>query len=140
MRTFVIGRSTYADIVLADETVAPRHAELVLSEDGRAFLTDCAMPGGTWRRANGEPGPTGWVPLRQDFVAAETSLRLGAYQCTGADLIRLAQARADSPTANGHGEGGNGRDGGTEQADDDRPAGGRVERDPDTGEIIRKRL
>ena len=40
MRTFVIGRSPDADIVLADVSVARQHAELVITDDGRFHLND----------------------------------------------------------------------------------------------------
>ena len=39
LKTYVIGRSALADIVLADESVAPRHAEVVVTEDGHYFAT-----------------------------------------------------------------------------------------------------
>ena len=49
-KTFVIGRSSFADIVIPDESVAPRHAEVVITADGRYYVTDCASTGGTFER------------------------------------------------------------------------------------------
>ena len=42
VRTLVIGRSPSADVVIADASLAPHHAELVITDDGRLYLTDCA--------------------------------------------------------------------------------------------------
>ncbi|MGI9491172.1 MAG: FHA domain-containing protein, partial [Geminicoccaceae bacterium] len=46
----MIGRSLYANITLVDASVAPHHAELVVTDDDRYYLTDCASASGTWRR------------------------------------------------------------------------------------------
>ena len=46
MRTLVIGRSPSADVVIADASLAPHHAELVITDDGRLYLTDCATDAG----------------------------------------------------------------------------------------------
>ena len=136
-RSFVIGRSPYADVVLADTGVARRHAELVATADGRFHQTDCASETGTWRRADGsEKGA--WKSVRQAFVAADEPLRLGDHHCTIQSLLgdRLAPAEA---TGRG-GVSGQGRwryEGMGEAAE---PPRGRVERDPETGEIVPKRL
>ncbi len=138
LKTYVIGRSALADIVLADESVAPRHAEVVVTDDGRYFVTDCATGSGTWRRiAAPESGdavsPPLWEPLRQAFVLGDEPLRLGEHLCTLKDLLRMAAEGANAsgapsglPAATG-----------TETAHRVR---GRVERDAKTGEIVRKRL
>ena len=109
-RTYVIGRSTFADVVLADGSVAPHHAELVVTERGRLHLTDGGSPGGTWRRAG-----DGWEPVRQAFVEPAETIRLGDYVCTPGDLVGAA----------GAGQG--------------RPSRGRLERDAATGELVRRR-
>ncbi len=147
MRTFIIGRSRFADIVLADASVSRRHAELVVTDDGRHHLTDCRSEGGTWRRTpetGSDPeAPDGWQPLRQAFIRADEPLRLGSYLCSAAALVRqLPQGHGDG-SGGGSGTGGDG--GGRWRPGLDRPGGigrlgGRVERDPATGEIIRKRL
>ncbi len=130
-RSFVIGRSPYADVVLADTSVARRHAEVVTTGDGRFHLTDCAAPTGTWRRANGgEDGK--WEQIRQAFVAVDEPLRLGDHACT---IQSLLGDRLD--TEEGAGKGRWRHEGMPEAAD---PPRGRVERDPETGEIVSKRL
>jgi hypothetical protein len=129
----VIGRSPSADVVLADTSVAPHHAELVITADGRFHLTDCASGGGTWIKGAWIKGEAGgdpdWRPVRQDFVQPAQLLRLGDYQCTVADLLRWSRAAPAAASAGG----------GTWEAAGQRRIRGPVARDPTTGEIVRRR-
>jgi hypothetical protein len=126
LRTLVIGRSPFADVVVADGSVAPHHAELVLTDDDRLHLTDCGTETGSWRQRSGGD----WQAVRQAFVDRAEPLRLGDFRCTPDDLLRIAGER--TPT------GGLGPDpawqGGSAQR-----LRGRLERDPRTGEIVRRR-
>ena len=141
MRTYVIGRSPHADIVLADPSVARRHAELLVTDDGRLFLTDCASDAGSWRQAPSLPASAGipdWQPLRQSFIDSDEPLRLGDFHCSANQLLRMANQTLDS---------GNEPPPGQHSHDDlgarNEPASmphGAVERDPHTGEIIRRRI
>ena len=136
MRTYIIGRSPHADIVLADPSVARRHAELLRSDDGRLFLTDCASDNGSWILDASSTGFGQWQPIRQGFVEPRDTLRLGEYRCTPSHLLELTgsdpQHSSDSSA-----------DGGKDLLGprNDSPAmpHGAVERDPYTGEIIRRR-
>lgn len=128
LRTLVIGRSPSADVVIADTSVAPHHAELVITADGRLHLTDCATDGGTWVKGEGAAG-AGWRPVRQDFVPPDQLLRLGDYQCTAGDLLRWSRAAPADASAGA---------GGWEAAAQ-RRVRGPVARDPTTGEIVRRR-
>lgn len=136
MRTLVLGRSPFADVVVAEASVAPHHAELTMTDDGRLYLIDCASKAGTWRQgAARSDGQDHWLPLRQDFVAADEPLRLGDYRCTAAGLLRVARdapARPGGTAAMAAAEAQPG-DGGRQ------PLRGRVERDALTGEIVRRR-
>ena len=79
-----------------------------------------ATGSGTWRlRDSGE-----WEEIRQTYVAPESVLRLGAYRCVLRDL--LAPLTAEPAGGRGGGE-------------PDRILKGRVERDPITGELVRRR-
>jgi len=132
LRTLVIGRSPFAEVVLADASVASHHAELVVTDDGRLHLTDCAGGTGTWRRQGSGAEDGDWVRIRQAFVGPEEPLRLGDHLCTARELLKAARepvAVQGVPVQSWPGSGG-GRMG--------RPRG-RVERDPRTGEIIHRR-
>jgi len=135
VKTLVIGRSPFADIVIADPTLAPHHAELVLTGDGRLYLTDCASPGGSRRGRTGADGSTVWEPIRQDFVEPDEALRLGQHLCTAAALIKAA--RGDGADAGVAASGGSDRGEGGEGPR--RGLRGRLERDPQTGEVVRRR-
>ncbi len=131
MRTYVIGRDRHVDIVLDDPSVGNRHAELVVSDDARIYLTDCASGRGTWIKSAAD-GADGWQPLRQSFVQPEQELRFGDHLCTAQRLLQShAETRRD-PGENTVAPGGA----------SERPRArltGAVERDPTTGEIVRKR-
>jgi hypothetical protein len=128
VRTLVIGRSPSADVVIADASLAPHHAELVITRDGRLYLTDCATDGGTWVMREGQSA-SGWQPVRQGFVRPDQPLRLGDHQCTANDLLRRSRGAPTDPSA-GAGE----REGAWQ-----RRVRGPVARDPTTGEIVRRR-
>ncbi|MBT6117538.1 MAG: FHA domain-containing protein [Rhodospirillaceae bacterium] len=135
MKTFVVGRSQYADLRLPDASIAAQHAEVVVTEDGRTHVTDTGSLGGTWRRVAGETGET-WTAIRQDFVGADEVLRFGNHTVAVADLLRdlLPKVKGGAGKGGGSGPGGGG----------DKPRAsalkGPVERDPVTGEIVRRRL
>ena len=50
-----------ADVVIADTSVAPHHAELIVTADGRFHLTDCASESGTWRQSADGAGAPRWA-------------------------------------------------------------------------------
>lgn len=134
MRTLVIGRSPFADVIIADASVAPHHAELVVLDDGRLHLTDCATETGTWRYAGRGGGAEGrWEPVRQAFIGEDDALRIGEHASTARELIDNAR---ESPSADDEGRSGRQREYAESQR---RRLRGRVERDPVTGEIIRRR-
>lgn len=124
-KTYLIGRSPQADIVLDDATVSRQHAELVMGRDGTWYLIDRNSTGGTclWSGAN-------WVPIKQTFVRQGDRLKFAAFECSVDDLLRQipdAGGAASGPPGDGSGQGTPMRD--------DRPAGP-VRRDPATGEIV----
>ena len=72
VRPFVVGRSRQADLVVCDETVSRRHAQIVRTSDG-LVLTDLTSTNGTWlegrriQRVEVVPGDVvllGDIPLR----------------------------------------------------------------------------
>ncbi|HEX6144161.1 MAG TPA: FHA domain-containing protein [Geminicoccaceae bacterium] len=125
-RTLVVGRSPHADVTLAEPSVAPRHAEIVVTSRGRLHVTDCGSPGGTWIQ---DDASGAWRRVRQAFVRPEMRLRLGEHVCRAGDLVgALSRAPGDAVPA---GSGGGVRNVGGR---------GRIERDPATGEIVRRRF
>jgi pSer/pThr/pTyr-binding forkhead associated (FHA) protein len=68
----VIGRSSSCQLVLADDTVSRRHAELRI-EDGRWLLRDLGSSNGTW--VNGRP-------VVEAEVRAGDTVHLGGCQIT----------------------------------------------------------
>lgn len=132
MKTLVIGRSPFADVVVAEASVAPHHAELVVTDDGRLHLTDCGSETGSWRQDAADGSGGTWTAVRQAFVTRDEPLRLGEYACTAGQLLAAEKARAE-PAAGGGMPGRGGGDG------PHRGLSGRVERDPVTGEVVRRR-
>lgn len=125
-RTLTIGRSAHADIVIADGGVDARHGELVLTSAGEMYLTDCASDGGIAISRDG----TEWEPLRQGFVEDADDIRFGRFHCSGAGLRDRALAACADPAAMSGAGGGRGV----------QALRGAVERDPATGEIVRRRF
>jgi len=80
--TFVIGRGATADIVLNDETVGRKHAEIVVS-GGKFFLADVGSKNGTYQLfadGNEVPFNRGWVSLGDRFA-------FGRVETTVANLL-----------------------------------------------------
>ena len=132
-RSYVIGRSPYADVVLADPGIAGRHAEIVATSDGRYHVTDCASETGTWHRADPEGD---WESVRQAFVGPDDELRLGELACT----VRSLLGDQLSPRGGQGSAKGRWRHEGLGAGHAAEPQRGRVERDPETGEIVPKRI
>lgn len=118
-RCYLIGRGKDNDIRLTDRTVSRRHAELVVTADGRYFLTDCGSTGGTHVAADSQ-----WRPVRQAFVRHGDQLRFGAYRITVSELLTRVPSGASRGT-----------DRGSRRSPTDSLPWGRVARNPETGEI-----
>ena len=136
MQTLVIGSSAKADIVLADPTVARQHAELVITDDGRYHLTDCGSDGGTWRAVARRQGEEVWERTRQSFVAPGQPLRFGSYRSSIAELLARRDLAPQGPARPGEGAGAGAPGGAAKESGLQGP----VERDPRTGEIVRRRI
>lgn len=84
IRTYVVGRQQDCDLRLDDSTVSRRHAEVILTPDGRYYLTDCNSAGGTYIHEG-----AGWRQIRQEFVSAGARLRFGHCEITAARFEAL---------------------------------------------------
>ena len=118
-RTYFIGRGKGNDIRLTDPTVSRRHAELVVTKDGRYYLTDCVSSHGTHVVRDHH-----WVAVRQAFVAEDDQLRFGDHRAGIRELLAGVSQRAG---------GASGQDGG--RIDRDNLPSGPVMRNPQTGEV-----
>ncbi len=123
-----IGRAEGADIRLADASVSRLHAELLITADGRFFLTDCRSSGGTRIRKSGERQ---WLGVQQSWVTKTDSVQLGQHQTSIEELLLNIK---DS-----HGAGKLKGPGGTpEPTSRDELPEGPVRRDLATGEILKQ--
>ncbi len=132
IKVFLIGRHQDCDLKLDDSSVSRCHAEVVLTADGRYFITDRNSTGGTFvHRGSDSDSDSGWRPVRQAFIDPADRLRLGTYELPASRLESLRIPNA----------GGGGSIAGTAEAigsipdDAPDPAKGLM-RDPETGEII----
>ena len=120
MPVYKIGRNSVCDIVVDNGGVSRRHAEILVLEDGRLYLTDCASKNGTWILREGRHRP-----VRQTFVQHTDRVCFGSVQMTVAELLRRIQ-----PPKPVQGDAAQSRD-----TDNSLP-GGRVKRNPETGEVV----
>ena len=115
---YQIGRSSTADIQIGDSSVSRIHAELVITQDGSHYLTDCGSGGGSFIARDGE-----WAPIQQQYIGATDNILLGRYQTTAQQLIAMLK----DPQGNSAEQ--------TPTPVDDLPSGP-VRRNIETGEII----
>ena len=113
-----IGRSSGVDIQINDDSVSRVHAELIATQSGSYYLTDCASSGGSYVARNGE-----WRRIQQEFISPTDAILLGHYQTTAPTLIAMAAQRESRS------------EGGKSTRQDSLPVGP-VRRNVDTGEIM----
>ena len=113
-----IGRSPGVDIQINDNSVSRVHAELIATQSGSYYLTDCASSGGSYVARDGE-----WRHIRQEFISPTDAILLGHYQTTAPALIAMNVQRER-------------RSGGGKSTRQDSLPVGPVRRNVDTGEIM----
>ncbi len=87
--TFLVGRDPGADIVLEDETVGRKHAEIVVT-NGRFFLADLDSLNGVHQLL--DDGRE--VRFNRGWVSASDRFALGRFEASIAELLaRLPEAR-----------------------------------------------
>ena len=84
LKSYRIGSGREADVRLgdADQGVSRIHAELLITADGRLFLTDCFSTNGTFL-----PQGNHWRPFRQGYVNSNTRVRFGTCEVCVADIV-----------------------------------------------------
>ena len=110
MATFVIGRAPPTDKprIVLDDRTVSRTHGAIAVTAGRCILSDADSTSGTFVRQEGE-----WRRISTAVVEMEDRVRFGAYVITVGDLLK----RATEPVPEG-------------------PR--RIERNPETGEIVKK--
>ena len=129
IKSYVVGRQRGCDLQLDDSTVSRRHAEVILTPDGRYYLTDCNSAGGTYIYES-----AGWREVRQEFVSGSDRLRLGDCEITAARFEALRSRGGDSILVSSS-VSATAPESESEKGPDPRRG---LQRDPVTGEIIEK--
>ncbi|MFA0809522.1 FHA domain-containing protein [Microbulbifer epialgicus] len=70
-----VGRSKEMDIRIVDATVSRHHLEIVITEDGNYFLTDCGSLSGTSVFLDKR-----WCLIKQEFVGGGQRIRIGSIE------------------------------------------------------------
>ena len=125
LKAIRISRGDRVDVSINDPSVSRLHAELVVCESNRFYLSDCGSTGGTFVGRDG-----GWVPIKQEYVEAGESILLGHFPTTASQLVALAGEAGESGPKDGSGKGGR------KPIPQDALPEGPVKRDPETGDII----
>ncbi len=128
IKTFVIGRHQDCDLRLDDKSVSRRHAEVVLTPDGRYYVTDCNSTGGTFVYRD-----SGWCPIRQELVDPTDRLRFGNDELAASRLESLRTLMGEGGTAPAQGSGKVNK-----TPDDGLDPNKGLRRNPETGEIMEK--
>jgi hypothetical protein len=108
VKTYLIGRSPKADIVIAptEYSVDDIHLELVERMPNQYDVFDCDSHNGTFRKRGGR-----WLPIQQGCITLDERILLGKYPTTVRQLLALRQHPMKKNCA-------------------------RIKRDPETGEIL----
>lgn len=85
-RRLIVGRSSEADIVIddSDGTVSRVHAELIMNEDGSAYLIDKNSANGVFVLDGDE-----WYEVNQTELSPGMSIRLGEYLLSSDNLLEI---------------------------------------------------
>lgn len=128
MKTYKIGRSAKkSDIVLANMStqVSGVHLELTDVGNNRYYINDLSRNGTFILAANNQ-----WSRIKQTYVDINTQLRLADYQTTVYAIIKAIQSTAE-PARNLQKEI-------SQSSKNEGVYIGKVERNPETGEVIRR--
>jgi predicted component of type VI protein secretion system len=87
-QTFSIGRSPECDLVLADQSVSRKHAELILLGAGQLFLVDCQSTHGTRLLQHGHT-----QTVQQAFVSLDADVQFGDVSISMREVIEALQRK-----------------------------------------------
>lgn len=119
---FRIGRRSDNHIVLLDDSVSRCHAELVLTPDGQAMLTDRCSSEGTFVKEK-----EGWLRISHREIDRPAQLRFGDFSIQANKIINAAEEIQREQDANRSA---------LSQSESVTPSTGFVRRNPEDGRII----
>lgn len=96
MKTYVIGRSKYSDVVIDVPTVSRKHAELTVTRDSKYYLTDCATTSGTF-----VAGKETWEKITQSFVSLSDTVLFGRHQISVKDIVNAIKTETEAEPVSG---------------------------------------
>jgi pSer/pThr/pTyr-binding forkhead associated (FHA) protein len=92
-QTFSIGRSPECDLVLADQSVSRKHAELMVLDDGQLFLVDCQSTHGTRLSLHGQTRP-----VQQDIVPLDAVVQFGDVSISVREIMQALREKQPQGT------------------------------------------
>lgn len=92
-QTFSIGRSPECDLVLADQSVSRKHAELMVLDDGQLFLVDCQSTHGTRLSLHGQTRP-----VQQDIVPLDAVVQFGDVSISMREIMQALREKQPQGT------------------------------------------
>ncbi len=118
MKTYQVGRSHKNDIVIpeTEKTVSGIHLEMTQDDKGNYYIVDRKSTNGTYRKHKDH-----WLRIQHAYVEPDEPLLLGRYEITIRQLLTRYGNQPASDKSNSQPESHNSP----------------VERDPETGEIIK---
>lgn len=93
IKTYIIGRSKQADIII-DQTeisVSNLHLELTIDRKGKYYITDRKSTNGSYRKNGGR-----WIPIQQSYVNLNDRLLLGKYLTSVEHLLSMLPQKKPS--------------------------------------------
>lgn len=87
---FAIGRSRDCDVVLADDSISRRHAELTIVGGDKLFITDCNSRNGTLLLKDGRE-----IAIHQEFLYPEDVLRFGSVEMSVKEILKAIKEKHD---------------------------------------------
>ncbi len=135
MKSFLIGRGLECDVVLTDPSVSRRHAEFVVKSEREFLLRDSQSTYGTFVSTGND-----WKQITVAPVAIDDQIRFGRYTTTVRAVMSavIEKLRASAPAEPKHAPKAMAAPPPKEPVKESakRPA---IERDPETGEIIKRK-
>lgn len=93
IKTYIIGRSKQADIIIdqKETSVSNLHLELTIDSKGKYYITDRKSTNGSYRKNGGR-----WIPIQQSYVKSDDRLLLGKYLTSVEHLLSIRTQKIPS--------------------------------------------